>query len=214
MGLLGWTPGVARKEILSSDELIELFSLAGISKSNAVFDNDKLAWFNTEWIRRYSPQELLPLIQQEWARAGFHCDRTREEILGTIALLQPRARSLKDFAGAFRGYFSDSYEYDTAAVAKFLVDEQSRAMLVGLGERYEQVDEFTEASAEELLRAFAAEKGVKAGALINGSRVALTGQGVAPSLFAVMVALGKERVIKRLKAAGSIPSAQEESRVG
>ena len=44
-------------------ELIELFSLSGIARSNAVFDNDKLAWFNTEWIRRYSPQELLPLIE-------------------------------------------------------------------------------------------------------------------------------------------------------
>jgi glutamyl-tRNA synthetase len=214
LGLLGWTPGGAGKEILSSDELIELFSLDGISKSNAVFDNDKLAWFNTEWIRRYSPQELLPLIEQEWARVGFHSDRTSGEILGTIALLQPRARSLRDFSGAFRGYFSDGYGYDTAAVAKFLPDEQSRALLAGLGERYKQAEEFTEASAEELLRAFAAENGVKAGALINGSRVALTGQGVAPSLFAVMAALGRERVIKRLKAAGSIPSAQEESRVG
>jgi glutamyl-tRNA synthetase len=51
---------------------------------------------------------------------------------------------------------------------------------------------------------------VKAGTLINGARVALTGQGVAPSLFAVMAALGKERVVKRLKAAGEIPSAQEQ----
>jgi glutamyl-tRNA synthetase len=214
LGLLGWTPGVAGKEVLGSDELIALFSLDGISKSNAVFDNDKLAWFNTEWIRRYSPQELLPLIEQEWARAGFKPDRGSEEILAAIALLQPRARSLKDFAGAFRGYFSDAYEYDTAAVAKFLADEQSRALLVELGERYEQGDEFTEASAEQVLRDFAAEKGVKAGALINGSRVALTGQGVAPSLFAVMAALGKERVTRRLKAAGSIPTAHEESRVG
>jgi glutamyl-tRNA synthetase len=56
-----------------------------------------------------------------------------------------------------------------------------------------------------LLRAFAEEKRVKAGALINGSRVALTGQAVAPSLFAVMAALGKERVVKRLEEAGSIP---------
>jgi glutamyl-tRNA synthetase len=213
LGLLGWTPGIAGKEILSSDELVELFSLGGISKSNAVFDNDKLAWFNMEWIRRYSPQELLPLIKQEWARAGFQPDRGPEEILAAIALLQPRARSLKDFAGAFRGYFSDGFEYDTAAVAKFLAEEQSRALLVELGERYEHLDEFTEATTDVLLRAFAAEKGVKAGALINGSRVALTGQGVAPSLFAVMAALGKERVTRRLKAAGSIPSAQEESRV-
>jgi glutamyl-tRNA synthetase len=214
LGLLGWTPGVQGKEILGSAELVELFTLDGISKSNAVFDNDKLAWFNTEWIRRYSPQELLPLIKQEWAKVGFQPDRSREEVLAAIALLQPRARSLKDFAGAFRGYFSEAFEYETAAVAKFLADEQSRLLLVELGERYEQLDEFTETGTEELLRAFAAEKGVKAGALINGSRVALTGQGVAPSLFTVMVALGKERVTRRLKAAGSIPSAHEEFRVG
>jgi glutamyl-tRNA synthetase len=206
LALLGWTPGSGQKdqEIFSSEELIELFSLDGISRSNAVFDNDKLAWFNTEWIRRYSPLELLPLIEAEWAKAGFQPDRDREDILASIALLQPRARNLKDFAGAFRGYFSDVYEYDTAAVAKFLSDDRSRGLLVELGDRYQGLEEFTETSSEQLLRAFAEEKAMKAGALINGSRVALTGQGVAPSLFAVMAALGKERVVARLKGAGSI----------
>jgi glutamyl-tRNA synthetase len=201
LALLGWTPGNAGTEIFSSEELIALFSLDGVSRSNAVFDNDKLAWFNTEWIRRYSPEQLLPLIEEEWARAGFTSDRNRADILATIALLQPRARSLKDFAQAFRGYFSDDYEFDTAAVTKFLADDRSRALLVELGDRYQRVDEFTEATAEQLLRSFAEEKGVKAGALINGSRVALTGQGVAPSLFTVMGALGKDRVVKRLQAA-------------
>jgi glutamyl-tRNA synthetase len=201
LALLGWTPGNAGTEIFSSEELIALFSLDGVSRSNAVFDNDKLAWFNTEWIRRYSPEQLLPLIEEEWARAGFTSDRNRADILATIALLQPRARSLKDFAQAFRGYFSDDYEFDTAAVTKFLADDRSRALLVELGDRYQRVDEFTEATAEQLLRSFAEEKGVKAGALINGSRVALTGQGVAPSLFTVMSALGKDRVVKRLQAA-------------
>jgi len=208
LALLGWTPGSGSQEIFSSDELIRLFSLSGIAKSNAVFDNDKLAWFNTEWIRRYSPQELMPLIEEEWAKSEFHADRGGEEILAAIALLQPRARSLKDFAGAFRGYFSDAYEFDTAAVAKFVSDEGIRGLLMELGERYEKLGEFSEASAEQLLRAFAEEKGVKAGALINGSRVALTGQAVAPSLFAVMAALGKERVVKRLKGAGAIPVPQ------
>jgi glutamyl-tRNA synthetase len=211
LALLGWTPGTQKdRELFSSEELIELFSLDGITRSNAVFDNDKLAWFNTEWIRRYSPRELLPLIEEEWAKSGFRPDRSSEEILAAIALLQPRARSLKDFAGAFRGYFSDVYEYDTAAVAKFLNDD-SRALLVELGGRYQHLDEFTEPATEQLLRAFAEEKGVKAGTLINGSRVALTGQGVAPSLFAVMSALGKERVVKRLRAAGSIASPNRES---
>jgi glutamyl-tRNA synthetase len=72
---------------------------------------------------------------------------------------------------------------------------------VELGERYAVSEEpFTEAGAERLLRDFAAEKEMKAGALINGARVVLTGQGVAPSLFAVMMALGKERTVTRLKA--------------
>ena len=94
-------------------------------------------------------------------------------------------------------------------MTKFLPDESSRALLRELGERYQHLGEFTEPAAEQSLRAFAEEKGVKAGALINGSRVALTGQGVAPSLFAVMTALGKDRVVTRLKAAGSIPQPAE-----
>ena len=81
----------------------------------------------------------------------------------------------------------------------FFPTRQTRALLVELGDRYQTLEEFTESAAEQLLRAFAEEKGVKAGALINGSRVALTGQAVAPSLFAVMAALGKDRVVKTAK---------------
>ena len=66
------------------------------------------------------------------------------------------------------------------------------------------LDEFTEASTEELLRAYATEKGIKAGALINGARVALTGQAVAPSLFAVMICLGQPTVVRRLEAAATL----------
>jgi glutamyl-tRNA synthetase len=206
LALLGWTPGSAHKdrEIFNSDDLIQLFSLDGISKSNAVFDNDKLAWFNTEYIRAYEAERLLPLIEEEWARAEFTPTRSREEILSAIDLLKPRARNLKDFANAFRAYFSDAFEYDPAAVTKFLKDDATRALLVELGQRYAATTEFTEASTEQVLRAFADEKGIKAGVLINGSRVALTGQAVAPSLFAVMVALGKDRVVQRLAAAEQI----------
>ncbi len=132
LALLGWTPGPAHKdrEIFSSDELVQLFSLEGISKSNAVFDNDKLAWFNTEYIRAYPAEKLQPLIEEEWAKTGFTPNRSGEEILAAIDLLKPRARNLKDFATVFRAYFSDDFEYDPAAVTKFLSDEAVRALLV------------------------------------------------------------------------------------
>ncbi len=204
LSLLGWTPGQVKdeagkdREIFGSEELIQMFSLDGISKSNAVFDNDKLAWFNMEWIRKYPAEKLLPLIEVEWDKAKLEPSRKPEEILTTIDLVKQRARNLTDFAGSFRAYFTDDFPYDAASVTKFLSDESARALLIELGRRYASAAEFTEAGTEVLLRGFAEEKGVKAGVLINGSRVALTGQGVAPSLFAVMVALGKERVVARL----------------
>lgn len=213
LALLGWTPrsgarqpGEPEREIFDSQELIDLFSLDGIARSNAVFDVDKLAWFNVEWIRRYAPEKLLPLIQEEWSKAGFHPDRDMQQIYAAIALLQPRARNLKDFAGAFRAYFSDQYEYDSAAVAKYLKDAVVRSLLSELGRRYAEQSAWSEASSESLLRAFAEEKGVKAGVLINGARVALTGQAVAPSLFAVMALLGRERVVTRLIAIEHVPA--------
>ena len=208
LALLGWSPGPAHKdrEIFSSDDLIHLFNLGGISKSNAVFDNDKLAWFNTEYIRAYDSAKLLPLIEAEWRAAQFVPTRSTGEILAAIDLLKPRARSLKDFATSFRAYFSDDFEYDPAAVTKFLSDPALPSLLQELATLYAAAPDFTEASAEQILRVFAAQKGVKAGALINGSRVALTGQAVAPSLFAVMAALGKDRVVQRLSAALKPPT--------
>ena len=204
LAVLGWTPPEGTPEVMGDEDLIRLFGLDAISRSNAVFDRDKLDWFNTEYIRAYPAERLLPLIEEEWKRAGLSPAADRSILLSTIDLLKPRARSLKDFAGSFRAFFSDEFEADPAAAEKFLRDVNVRQMLVELGERYSGAEDFSEQGTEKILRDFAAEKGVKAGALINGARVALTGQGVAPSLFAVMSNLGKERVTKRLAAVESL----------
>jgi glutamyl-tRNA synthetase len=203
LALLGWTPGDPAREILSDQELIAAFRLENISHSNAVFDRAKLDWFNSEYIRATPAEKLLPLVEAEWAKAGVKPERAGDRgwMLATLDLLKPRARNLKDFAGPFRGYFTDDYATDPAAVAKFLKDAEVRAKLAELGERYASAAGFDEARAEQMLRAFADEHGLKAGALINGARVALTGQAVAPSLFAVMAALGREKTVARLRRA-------------
>ena len=205
LALLGWTPPDSSREILHDHELIDLFDLSGIQKSNAIFDRTKLDWFNTEYIRGTPAALLLPLIEEEWKKAGLVPFQTsREAMETTVDLVKPRARNLKDFATIFRGYFSEEFENDPAAVDKFLKDDSTRQMLVELASHYEQTPEFSEANTEKILRAFAAEKNLKAGALINGARVALTGQGVAPSLFAVMANLGPERTVARLKRAAPV----------
>jgi glutamyl-tRNA synthetase len=207
LALLGWTPPPGTPEILGDGELIRLFSLDAISGSNAVFDHAKLDWFNSEYIRTYPAEKLLPLIEEEWKREGFTPERSeRAWLLATVDLLKTRARSLKDFATSFRAFFTDAFQPDPAAVDKFLKEDSVRQMLAELGARYAASGDFSEHEAERLLRDFAAEKKVKAGALINGARVALTGQGVAPSLFAVMAALGKERTVARLQAPSLLPS--------
>ena len=207
LALLGWSPPDSSKELMDDRALIDLFDLVGIQKSNAIFDRTRLDWFNSEYIRAYPAAQLLPLIEDEWKQAGIvPFQVSREAMESTVDLVKPRARNLKDFATLFRAYFSDEYKMDAAAVQKFLKDDAVRAMLVELAGRYEPAPVFSEESTEKLLRDFAAEKDVKAGALINGARVALTGQGVAPSLFAVMANLGQERTVARLKRSASHPA--------
>jgi glutamyl-tRNA synthetase len=206
LALLGWTAPEGTPEILGDAELIHGFGLDGISRSNAVFDRAKLDWFNTEYIRSYPPEKLLPLIEQEWGRAGFKPDPSSAEyLLAAVRLLQPRARSLRDFATSFRGFFKDHFTPDSAAVKKFLPDREGTRRLAELGGRYAGLSgDFDEEQAETTLRKLAEEEGVKAGVLINGARVALTGQAVAPSLFAVMILLGKQKTIARLQSAAHL----------
>ena len=206
LALLGWTPPEGSPEILRDQELISLFGLQGISRSNGVFDRDKLNWFNTEYIRAYPAEKLLPLIEEEWGKAKMRLSSwissqgDSGRLCATVDLLKPRARSLRDFATSFAAFFSDSFQPDPAAVSKFIKDENVRKLLTELGARYvASPDGFGEGQCEEILRGFAAEKNVKAGILINGARVALTGQSVAPSLFAVMAILGKDVTIARLQ---------------
>jgi glutamyl-tRNA synthetase len=120
-------------------------------------------------------------------------------------LLQSRARTVKDFSGAFRAFFSDEFEYDPEAATKFWKDACLPSLLEILAVRFSSTEPFDAQETEKTLRSLAEEKGVKAGLLINAARVALTGQAVAPGLFDVMAVLGRERVVERLeRAAGRL----------
>ncbi len=202
LALLGWSPGEDR-ELLPAGELITAFSLEGISKSNAVFNPEKLEWFNQQYIQQYSPDQLFPFVREALEQEGLW----REEFAGArrawmrsaIGLLKARMRSLKDFAGGARAFFTDDYPVDAEAARKFWKDPALAELLPALAEVLERVEPFDAAQAEAALRGFAEQRGVKAGLLINASRVALTGQAVAPGIFQVMALLGKQRTVSRLK---------------
>ncbi len=206
LALLGWAPP-GKKEIVPLEEMIRDFDLAAVSKSNAVFDLEKLAWMNSEYLRHLPAERLLPLVERELAEGGLGVrdsglvTREEEGFKQTVLLLQSRARTLKDFTGAFRAFFTDDFAYDPEAMKKHWKDAGLPVLLDTLAERLAAIPSFDLAGTESALRSLAEEKGVKAGLLINATRLALTGQGVAPGLFEVMLALGQDRVVARLRRA-------------
>jgi glutamyl-tRNA synthetase len=209
LALLGWSPG-DDTEFLRTAELLQRFSLEGVSRTNAVFDRSKLEWFNTEYLQKLPVEELLPHLEGELKRAGLWQEAwgsaQREWLAKTADLLRPRTRLLKDFTTWARAFFSDDFAYDPAAVAKFWKDAKVADLLAKLADALDAVGEWNHDNCDRALRDLAAAEGVKAGLLINAARVAITGQAVAPPLFDTMVAIGKPRVADRMRRAlASVP---------
>lgn len=206
LALLGWTPP-GGKEILTLEEMVQTFELAAVSKSNAVFDLEKLAWMNSEYLRHLAAGDLYALVEQELKSAEVWRQEfalgERERFESGARLLQTRARTVRDFSQSGRAFFSDEFDYDPEAQKKFWKQPELAEWLGALGERLSRIEPFDIQETEKCLRALAEEKGVKAGLLINAGRVALTGQAVAPGLFEVMATLGRERVAARLQSAAA-----------
>jgi len=202
LALLGWSPG-NDQEMFDDDELIRAFSLEGISRANAVFNPDKLAWFNAQYIAKLPYEKLIQYLKPEFIKAGLWRDSLEKEesewFRFLIDVYRPRAKILHDFPKLSRMFLIDHVEYDTAAVEKFLKDETVRAYLKTLSNRLEALPEFTHESAEAAVRTLVEELGIKPGTLMNATRVALTGQSVAPGLFDVMILLGRDKTVTRLR---------------
>lgn len=209
--LLGWSPKDNREK-MSRDELQAAFTFEGVNRANATIifsDEDpidpKAAWLNTEHLRAWPVPELAAMVKEKLTAAGLSVpfddvsfDNAWFE--STVNLIRTRFNSLNDFATRGRAYFTDDYEISPDALEK-LNQPQVRELLRELAERFAANPEFTDASIEADVRKLAADKGVKAGLLINGSRAQLTGQSVGPSAFALIHAIGRERAVARLRRA-------------
>jgi len=204
LALLGWAPG-GDEEFLRTSQLLEKFTLEGVSRTNAVFDRPKLEWFNTQYLQKLPIEELLPEVEgqlrgsglwkEEWAKAPG-----REWFSKTVDLLRPRVRLLPDFSSWSRAFFSDDFVRDPAAKEKFWKEPTKIKELLGkTADSLAGVTDWSHDPCDHATRAVAEAAGVKAGLLINAIRVAIVGQAVAPPLFDTMVVLGQERVVRRLR---------------
>jgi len=204
LALLGWSPG-QDSEILRTPQMIERFTLAGVSRTNAVFDRPKLEWFNTEYQQKLPIEELFPYVEAELKKAGLwegsQASQDHAWFARTVDLIRPRTRLLGDFTGWARAFFADDFDYEPEAREKFWKDERLGGMFAKLADALAALPDWNHDACDAASRGVAAAEGVKAGLLINATRVAIVGRAVAPPLFDTMVALGRDRVVARLRRA-------------
>ncbi|RKY73799.1 MAG: glutamate--tRNA ligase [Candidatus Latescibacterota bacterium] len=204
LALLGWSPGDNREK-MSRQELIEAFSIQGISKKSAVFDEQKLLWLNGEYLRELSSEQLWQPVSKRLVEEGL-IDKTlllekKQWILRIIDLLKERAKKLSDFVELGRYFFEDPSEYEEKGQRRHWKDEQTAQRLKMLAEELTCLDDFTARRIEEAVRDLARRLGIAAAQLIHPTRLAVSGRSFGPGLFELMEVLGKEAVIRRLRMA-------------
>jgi glutamyl-tRNA synthetase len=212
LALLGWTPGALKdangkdREIFSSDELIELFSLEGVSKSNAVFDNDKLAWFNAEYIRAMPVEKLSNCIEPFFEQAELH--PSPEKLLAVTPLIRERIKLLRDAVSAADFFFlPELAPYDPADLIPQKGDVALARRILQHARDVLATSSFDHISLERELRDAAASLGIKTGPMFQPIRVAVCGRKNTPPLFETMAVLGREICLARIcKAEESLES--------
>lgn len=205
LALLGWNPGDEREK-MGRDELIEAFSMDRLQKSSAVFDTDKLGWFNGQYLSELQASALMERVAQRLTEDVIRLDTwqaaSNEWRTALIDLLKVRARSVDELVEQALPFLGPVDGYEEAAVAKHWLKDGAGtvAVLRSLHDALEQAD-WTEADLEECVRAVAEERGIGAGKAIHPLRLAVTGRGNSPGIFEVLVLMGRQKTLERLVAA-------------
>ena len=198
IALLGWCPK-GTEEVFSLEELVQNFSIDGISKSPAVFDYDKLTWFNGEYIRAMTLEEFTGLAMPYY-RQVFGDKEVNWEVLSTI--LQPRVTQFTQIPGMI-GFLRDLPEYS----ADFFVNKKSKTNLENSSVMLEEavsclngVEDWSLNVLHDALINLAQKLEVKNGTLLWPVRIAAAGMLVTPGgAMEILTILGKEESLRRLK---------------
>ena len=204
LALLGWSTGT-EEEILTLDELAAGFDVEHVQKGGAVFDRERLEWLNGQWIRRLTADELIDRLRP-FLEADLHTGLIErmpddDEVCALLPVVQERLPTLGAVGELIGFLFVDAVPLDPATLVPKRWERATardglgaaRDVLAAVGEVSWEADEL-----EPPLRALAAARGWKAGDLFMAIRVAVTGRTATPPLFDTLVALGRDRTLRRL----------------
>ncbi len=199
LALLGWSPSTER-EIFSKEQLVKEFSVERISKTAAVFDYEKLKWFNGQYIRSLDKSLVIKRTMPFLKESGYNIDRyDKSELEYMISLEIERARTLKDLVQSLQYFFIDKVEYEDKAINKYLSKMENAQILEQVYNCLENESDFGTAALEEALRGLSDKLGIKFAKIVHPLRAALTGKLASPGIFDVLYCLGKERTLERIK---------------
>jgi glutamyl-tRNA synthetase len=201
----GWSSG--DQEIFGLPELVKLFSWDRVNKSDGKFDDKKFADVAFEHLKRPELTSLETYADQVrlfLAERGVP-DPDPSTLRAAIPGIRERARTYKDAASDLDFYFREPPELDPKAQGK-LLDKTGAARLVELADTLAAHEPWDAASLETAVRVWSEARGLAVKDVAQPARVALTGRSASPPLFEVMVVLGKERALERLRRApGLVP---------
>jgi glutamyl-tRNA synthetase len=201
--LLGWAPGNNR-EMVSREEIIGLFDLKRVRKTAAQFDQRKLDWLNSQYIKQTPVPKLAKMLADRLLAKGLiKPDYDRLWLERIAALVQGRTRVLEDIEDEHVFFFQDPPEYQPEAVQQFLKQAGVASRLAELKQRLSALKEFETAKLEEVTRNMISEQKLESKELIHPVRVAVTGRQVSPPLFESMAIIGRDKVLSRLEYAAS-----------
>ena len=195
--LLGWSPKDDREK-LDLSEVVQLFDLAKVHRKNAAFDLEKCTWLNGEYLRQLSDERFQELGRLALEKTGIDLSKFPPEyVRAALETCKGKFRIFNELPAYGGFYFRDDFEYNPDGVAKHFVPE-NKSRLEAVRAAFAGVESFDAANLETTLKATAANLGVKVGALVHPTRLAVTGSNAGPSLYHLLQILGKEKVLARI----------------
>lgn len=196
LALLGWNSGT-EQEIFTKEELIEAFTLERVSKSGAKFDFEKAKWFNHEWIKAMSADELSVHINPVLAHHGiFNADSAH--VNKVIDLVKERLTFIEEFWEHASFFFKEPEVYDMSSI-KSKWNEDKTNFFVNLIDQLTGYEPWHAESLEVFYKLAIEASGMKMGELMLPLRIMLVGGKFGPHVFDIAAVLGKEETIARIK---------------
>lgn len=202
--LLGWSPE-GTEEIFGMEKAIKEFTLERVNKTAAIYDVKKLAWINGHYMREldldYVTEQTIPFMIKKGIITEGEARDNFEYIKKVVEISRDRAKTLDELADTITFFFKDVTEYEEKGVRKHFTKENAAKLLMLGAEALEKLEDFTHDKTEEALRSITDEMGLKASEIIHPTRLAITGRTVGPGLFDIIVLLGKEKTVERMRKA-------------